>query len=442
MKKQFYIIMILSLVIGVMANSSGQSSLTLIFTAVERSDYFRLDSLRVRNITQACDTVLIYPDTVLVINYVGINDGKRSSYGFNRIRNYPNPVTSLTMINLEIPEKDYVNLTLADAAGHLLYTARMTLDQGIHAFLFSPPGNGLFIFNASWKGSNRSTRILASGVSQGNEFSLKYIGATGSSNSLKTVESITGFLFSPGDELLLIGYGEGLESGFSDLPETDTDYVFQFATNIPCPGLDSLLYDGQWYHTIQVFSQCWLKENLNAGVMIPSSQTQTNNDIVEKYCMSNNETYCGILGGLYFWNEAMQYLNETGGQGICPDGFHVPTDLEWQILEGAADNLLEIGATGWNANGWRGSDCGGNLKQTGTDLWEPPNTGATDAFGFTVVPAGYFVQGDFWGPGYKTYLWSSNVSGKYYRNMDWNQAQIQRNTGGTGAAFSVRCIKD
>lgn len=429
-------------VIAIFLGLFGQNSMTFTFTAVKGPEYYLLDSLRVRNITQACDTLLIYPDTVLIVNYVRINENQTGVGGSGVIRSYPNPVNRQTTINLDLPEKEVVNLALADAAGHLLYSDGLTLDQGTHAFLFTPPVDGLYLFNASWKTNSFSTRILACGVTPGSAFSLQYNGMTTPSKSLKSDESVTEFLFSPGDELMLIGYGEGLESGFIDSPETDRDYVFQFATNIPCPGLDSLLYDGQWYHTIQVFSQCWMKENLNAGVMISYTQAQTDNDIIEKYCMSNNETYCGLLGGLYFWNEMMNYVNETGGRGICPDGFHVPTDLEWQVLEGAADSLLEIGSTAWNANGWRGNDAGGNLKQTGTELWEPPNTGATNAVGFTTVPAGYFVQGDFWGPGYKTYLWSSNVAGKYYRNMDWNQAGIQRNTGGTGTGFSVRCIKD
>ena len=181
---------------------------------------------------------------------------------------------------------------------------------------------------------------------------------------------------------------------------------------------------------------------MNAGNMIPATQNQTNNDIIEKYCMGDEAYYCSISGGLYFWNEMMNYTSETGGQGICPDGFHIPVDLEWQVLEGAADSTFEIGAPAWNVNGWRGADAGGNLKLTGTEYWEYPNTGATDAYGFSAIAGGYFVQGGYWGPGYKAYLWSSNVTGKYYRNMDWNQAQIQRNTGTTSAAFSVRCIRN
>ncbi|MBM3436952.1 MAG: hypothetical protein FJY07_12135, partial [Bacteroidetes bacterium] len=160
------------------------------------------------------------------------------------------------------------------------------------------------------------------------------------------------------------------------------------------------------------------------------------------YCMSDMQLGCDLFGGLYYWNEAMNYVFEPGGQGICPDGWHIPLDLEWQILEGAADSEYGIGDPVWDAIEWRGSDAGGNLKQTGTSLWEPPNTGATDAYGFCALPAGYFVQNAFWGPGYKTYLFSSDFPVKYYRNLDWNQWQVRRNTWSGSAGFSVRCIKN
>ncbi len=84
------------------------------------------------------------------------------------------------------------------------------------------------------------------------------------------------------------------------------------------------------------------------------------------------------------------------------------------------------------------------MKQTGTEWWESPNTGATDAFGFTALPGGYVVQDEYWGGGWKGYFWSSNVVGKFYRNMDWDQVMIKRDNtgGGSGLAISVRCLKD
>jgi len=242
--------------------------------------------------------------------------------------------------------------------------------------------------------------------------------------------------------LLFAGYSYLGESGLLDVPSADSNYEFQFATNVPYPGLDSLYYKGKYYHTIQIFSQCWIKENMDVGIMIQSAEAQTNNNIIEKYCMGDYEPSCNIFGGLYFWNEMMTYTNETGGQGICPEGWHVPEDMEWQILEGTVDSNYRIGDPLWINNSFRGSDVGGNLKQKGTTLWQPPNTGATDAFGFMALPAGYFVQNAFWGPEYKAYLWTSDYPQKYYRNMDWNQAKVRRNVGGNEAAFSVRCVKD
>ncbi|MCU0369787.1 MAG: T9SS type A sorting domain-containing protein [Bacteroidales bacterium] len=422
----------------------GQHSMTFSFTGINDSTYVQLDSIKVKNLTQDCDTVLHYPDTVLTIYYAGISEDGDSVDGFRVMQNYPNPVSDQTLIRICSPQSEMVSITVSDATGRQLLTSSRFLEKGLHAFIFTPPGDGIYLFRACSKNVQSTIRILAMGNDILRTASLEYAGGTPLPGEIPLKsETTTGeFLFSPGDQLLLIGYGNELESGFLDSPETSQDYVFRFATNIPCPGLDSLLYDGQWYHTVQVFSQCWLKENMNVGTMIPSAQDQDNNDIIEKYCMGDMESYCNLFGGLYFWNEMMNYATITGGQGICPDGFHVPTDLEWQILEGAADSSYGIGGPEWKVNGWRGSDAGGNLKQTGTGLWEYPNTGATDAYGMTVVPAGYFVQGGFWGPGYKTYIWSSNYVSKYYRNMDWNQAKIQRNTGGNEVAFSVRCVRN
>jgi len=432
---------IIFLAVVIITTAYGQRpTINLTFTGVNNTSYFQLSSIKVKNLTQGGDTVLYYPDTVLTLNYVGINEKPDLPNGFTVMQNFPNPVAEQTSINLYVPQNDLVSLTISDAFGRRIHTSCKFLEKGYHSFLLTPPGEGLYLFSASCNGTSITIKILAVATGSKRYCSFEYAGSIPGDAPLKSVSSSQEFLFSIGDELMFIGHVDELESGFIDSPETSQDYVFQFATNIPCPGLDSLLYEGQWYHTIQIFSQCWLKENMNAGIMIPSSQAQINNDIIEKYCMGEDEYYCNIVGGLYFWDEMMKYTNENGGQGICPVGFHVPDDLEWQILEGAVDSLYEIGGTEWKVNGWRGMDAGGNLKQAGAELWEYPNTGATDAYGFTVIPGGYFVQGGFWGLGYKTYLWSSNPSQRFYRNMDWNQAMIQRNAGGGGVAISVRCI--
>ena len=66
--------------------------------------------------------------------------------------------------------------------------------------------------------------------------------------------------------------------------------------------------------------------------MIQIYQEMTNNGIIEKYCYDNDPVNCATYGGLYQWDEMMQYTTQQGTQGICPAGWHLPTDAEWTIL--------------------------------------------------------------------------------------------------------------
>src|ERR1035437_6043772 len=84
----------------------------------------------------------------------------------------------------------------------------------------------------------------------------------------------------------------------------------------PC-ATTSVLYGGKTYHTVLIINQCWLKENLDIGTRIDGSVEQTNNNTIEKYCINDDLAYCTTYGGLYQWNEAMQYVNTPGIQGIC-----------------------------------------------------------------------------------------------------------------------------
>ena len=89
---------------------------------------------------------------------------------------------------------------------------------------------------------------------------------------------------------------------------------------------------GGYYRTVSVGNQCWMKDNLNVGTRIDNTVVQAQNATVEKYCYNNSELNCNTYGGLYQWNEAMQYSTTEGSQGICPTGWHVPSDTDWTTL--------------------------------------------------------------------------------------------------------------
>jgi len=275
---------------------------------------------------------------------------------------------------------------------------------------------------------------------------LEYIGKDSQSSRLKSAKSVSAFPYSIGDNLLYIGYSDAMQSGLLDSLTGNETQIFQFATNITCPGTPTVVYEGQTYNTIQIFSQCWLKENLNVGTMINGAQDQSNNAVIEKYCYNDNASKCATYGGLYQWSEVTQYSDHEGVQGICPPNWHVPTDEEWKVLEGSVDSIYRIGDTIWDQGGGgnRGIDVGKNLKANSG--WDSNGNGR-DLFGFTGLAAGLRVSGGFYG-----YLggigswWTSteydnaNAFDRTLRSYLSGSGRFKSNILGEG--YSVRCIKN
>lgn len=188
--------------------------------------------------------------------------------------------------------------------------------------------------------------------------------------------------------------------------------------------------DGKSYSTVQIGAQCWMAENLNIGTRINGNNPQTDNASIEKYCYNNDESNCNKYGGLYQWDEVMAYSNSTGTQGICPEGWYLPTDTEWTALA----ELLGGGTV-----------AGGKLKQSGFLHWSAPNTGATNSSGFTGLPGGNrSIDGSFSNHKFYGNFWTStgfynNTS--YRRYLTFTQAAITRDFIDINMGLSVRCRK-
>ena len=433
----------LSLAVISMMTYGQRPVIELSFQAVNNTSWIQLDSLRVVNQTEGGEIVLYYPDTVLELEYTGILQPDEQGTNFAVFQNYPNPVSNQTTLSLFLPENGRIELCILDISGRTIINRDVKLDKGLHTFLFIPGSCGIYIFNARWRGENRSIKIINSKSGQCGASSLKYEGKDISDPQLKVTEKARDFIFNLGDQLLLVGYHGTLESGILDSPDTNRSYIFQFATNIPCPGTPTVDYEGQVYNTIQIFSQCWLKENLNVGWIVPGNEWMNDNDTIEKYCYNNNLDSCDKYGGLYLWDEMMQYNTLEGIQGICPDGWHIPTDNDWKVLGGAVDSQYGIGDNTWNTLGFCGYDAGINLKSTFG--WEGSGNG-TDAFGFRGLPAGNRTNlGNFYNISQIGDFWSSTF---YSDNMAWGRelsataAESYRYYYNKQLGLSVRCLRD
>ncbi len=195
---------------------------------------------------------------------------------------------------------------------------------------------------------------------------------------------------------------------------------------------------GNSYSIVTIGQQCWMQENLNLGTQISGAIDQTDNGTIEKYCYDNVEANCTTSGGLYEWNEAMGYLATEGAQGICPNGWHIPTDSEWKTLEG----VLGMTTTAQNTTGWRGTDQGDRLK-VANKCTGGENCNASE---FTALLGGYKNRnGDvFQGTGMDSYFWSSTVATStttWSRYLSSSYPTVYRFNDNNGAGFSVRCVK-
>ncbi len=189
------------------------------------------------------------------------------------------------------------------------------------------------------------------------------------------------------------------------------------------------LLDGEnnSYKVVSIGEQCWTAENLNTGMMISSSKTpNSSNNITEKWCYNNDEDFCEADGGLYSWSEA---------QNICPDGWHLPTDEEYKVLE------IGMGMTREEADDeeeilHRGTYQGTKLRINGSS-------------GFNARMTGFMHENKrFYGHGEltrndQTYFWTSTESNDtaWVRGLSDNPT-VRRQLMNKDSGLSVRCLKN
>ena len=208
--------------------------------------------------------------------------------------------------------------------------------------------------------------------------------------------------------------------------------MLSFRTLLPfCPGIPTITFEGNTYNTVYIGNQCWFRENLNAGIKISGINPQTDNEIIEKYCLNDLEANCNVFGGLYQWNELTNYVNLSGGKGICPQGWHVPSFSDLTTL------VDFLGGA---------SSAGGALKEKGLSHWSAPNTNASNTSGFTALPGSLRTgSGTFSNPGTEANLWASTIHASgfaalllHYNSAEGDLVFYANNNMG----FSARCIKD
>lgn len=203
-------------------------------------------------------------------------------------------------------------------------------------------------------------------------------------------------------------------------------------------------FDGNVYNIIAIGKQFWMKENLRTkkytdGTPIPTglNDDQWKCDTIGAYSMyDNNATNDSVFGKLYNWYAV------ADPRGLCPTGWHVPSDKDWNEMIKAIDPTANTFCSACTQS----TTAGGAMKEIKVSNWASPNEGASNSSGFSGLPGGcrdydgkYLelgAQGHWW-----TATQASNLDA-YFFYLDFNSSNINRLNYFKANGQSVRCVKD
>lgn len=212
--------------------------------------------------------------------------------------------------------------------------------------------------------------------------------------------------------------------------------------------------DGNTYNTVQIGNQCWMRENLRTTKYADNTDiaqgSESSYSIAYWYYPNDDASNRTPYGLLYNWPAVMHgaaasSASPSGVQGICPDGWHVPSDAEWKQLEmtvgmsqSDVDNTGsrgDIAARLCDNTGWTSSDttnAAGNISAIGRNI-----------SGFSVLPAGHY-SGSYYDFGNGASFWSATEGENhpYCRGFYYNRAGVSRGNPDNYRGLSVRCVRD
>ena len=219
----------------------------------------------------------------------------------------------------------------------------------------------------------------------------------------------------------------------------------------PCSNELTVTFDGYTYDLVAIGDQCWFAENLRTehyanGDAIPgelsaiewATTTQGAMTIYGEGTSTVSNGSSDEVANLADYGRLYNWYAVDDSRGLCPSGWHVPTDEEFMTLE------MELGMSESEANdtGWRGTDQATQMKSSPEDS---PSWDGTNTSGFSGLAGGNrYYNGDFYSEGYYGYFWSASADGTFAwgRNLFGGDTGVNRYSSYRRFGFSVRCVRD
>lgn len=463
----------------------GQS-VTLTFTGQDQnSDYVQLDRVVIANLTRNWQETIAFPDTVYTLS---IEVGVENHTLKEEMKVMPNPFDGATRVNLSSPANEQALLTIVDMQGRIFVRYNTELTEGDNYFNISLSTPQMYILTVQTPTRRQSLKMVNTG--HGGTDRILFTGSTYRPRTLQLRGTST-HDFLAGDNMRYIGYAtiNGILRQSEPVVQPqygDETLLLNFfaADAIPCPGMPTVTdHEGNVYHTVQIGSQCWTRENMRCVtspttgtyLIVPEGTPYTCTGKQAHWVLGDSATYAPLgYGVLYNWNAAVDTFNTTYSElhvdttrihpvwaffkghrrGICPEGWHVPSYAEWSTLRSYVshqeeyicdrifygdpdDDYYDLYAKSLaSQTGWRDT----------TAACDPGNDpSANNATGFSALPAGFhFTTYD--GTFYEAVFWSSSrgsLTAPYALmvNSSWDIGNVYT-WADPDNCFSVRCLRD
>jgi len=392
---------------------SFSQSITLTFNGLQLGS----EDIHIENITNGTSTTLIGENSITLTS-----GSVENLLNDDIAKVYPNPFIDEVFISFYAFNDDIFNISVTNQIGKTVLQQKIKMQNGANKLKFQAPKSGLFFININSETEEKSFSVICEKVNN-NSANLTLIN---NSKVYKTYnKSVNGLTFTIGDVLKYTGNNNNVLSIISDAPSSSKTYTFLY---------DCIDYENNAYSTTKVGNQWWMAENLK------SAKYSNGSNVSGSYVYNNNFSNEDIYGRLYTWAAVMHGAdgtndNPSGVHGVCPTGWHVPSEIEWDELRDALGGKIPMH---------------GKVKEVGTTHWLAPNSDALDEVGFSVLPGGLMWDGDSQYIGEQAFFWNAtddlsgldvehasgytffNETSDYYM-YTWNLKAI---------AQSVRCVKD
>ncbi len=407
-----------------------------------------IDSVKVENLSQCTSLTVAGSDTLNLTPIVGINGELRPNEYQMKI--YPNPSPGNCSVEFEAAAAGNAGILIYDMAGKMILQKKEFFQEGRQGFVLYGIPSGMYYLEIESNEYLYTSKLISTAscpaeppvINTGPQGGTKkghYLQGPETRKDILKTKSLINMLFNPGDTLKLTGKSGNFRTVSMLFPHQSQSVTFNF---VQCADADS-----NHYAVVQIGSQLWMEENLKTTKYRDGSDIP---NVTDSAAWGNLSTgawcdYHNLPSEGQYYGHLYNFYAVSNSRNICPSGWHVASNHEWNILEKFLDPAIDTTALGGT-----GTEIGRILKEGCNTRWAyMDSTYGLNAAGFTALCTNYRTATGAWSlapdNNHDCSFWTAtsyNTNSAWYRSLRWCYSDIYSLFPFKKGGCSVRCIRD